>query len=121
MQFVQGLPQGVFVGQTRVHHDQTQPAEQPELAGFNLALHVGDDAARVQKHRMQLLNDFAEYGVNKISWMNQTHSTLCHRIDEQINFVAPEGDGMVTQSKHHALMMMTADCLPVVLGNADGT
>lgn len=121
MQFVQGLPQGVFVGQTRVHHDQMQPAEQPELAGFNLALHVGDDAARVQKHRMQLLKDFAEYGVNKISWMNQTHSTLCHRIDEQINFVAPEGDGMVTQSKHHALMMMTADCLPVVLGNADGT
>ena len=40
MQFVQGLPQGVYVGQTRVHHEQVQPSAQPELAGFNLALHV---------------------------------------------------------------------------------
>ena len=121
MQFVQGLPHGIYVGQTQIQHDQTQEPKQPELAGFNLALHVGDDAARVQKHRMILLQDFAEYGVNKISWMNQTHSTICHTINEQILFDAPEGDGMVTQIPRHALMMMTADCLPVVLGNAVGT
>ena len=121
MQFVQGLPHGIYVGQTQIQHDQTQEPKQPELAGFNLALHVGDDAARVQKHRMILLQDFAEYGVNKISWMNQTHSTICHTINEQILFDAPEGDGMVTQIPRHALMMMTADCLPVVLGNAEGT
>lgn len=121
MQFVQGLPQGVYVGQTRIQHDHTQGTQQPELAGFNLALHVGDDAARVQKHRMRLLQDFAEYGVNKISWMNQTHSTICHTLNDQMIFDALEGDGMVTQTPHHALMMMTADCLPVVLGNADGT
>ena len=121
MQFVQGLPHGVYVGQTRVHHEQTQSSDIPELAGFNLALHVGDNTARVQKHRMQLLQDFADYGVDKISWMNQTHSTICHTINEQILFDAPEGDGMVTQIPRHALMMMTADCLPVVLGNAEGT
>ena len=121
MQFVQGLPHGIYVGQTQIQHDQTQEPKKPELAGFNLALHVGDDAARVQKHRMSLLQDFAEYGVNKISWMNQTHSTICHTINEQILFIAPEGDGMVTQTPRHALMMMTADCLPVVLGNAEGT
>ena len=121
MQFVQGLPHGVYVGQTRVHHEQMQSSDVPELAGFNLALHVGDNPARVQKHRMQLLQDFAGYGVDKISWMNQTHSTICHTINEQMYFAAPEGDGMTTQRKHHALMMMTADCLPVVLVNADGS
>jgi copper oxidase (laccase) domain-containing protein len=42
-------------------------------------------------------------------------------INEQIPFDALEGDGLVTQRKGHALMMMTADCLPVVLGNAEGT
>ncbi|MGE8539261.1 MAG: peptidoglycan editing factor PgeF [Acinetobacter sp.] len=121
MQFVAGLPQGVYVGQTRVHHAQVQPSAQPELAGFNLALHVNDDAARVQKHRIELLKDFAALGVDKITWMTQTHSTICHTINEQMPFEALFGDGLVTQRKAHALMMMTADCLPVVLGNADGT
>lgn len=121
MQFVQGLPQGVYVGQTRVHHEQVQPSAQPELAGFNLALHVNDDAARVQKHRIQLLKDFQPFCVDKITWMTQTHSTICHTINEQMPFEALVGDGLVTQRKAHALMMMTADCLPVVLGNAEGT
>ncbi|WP_291359067.1 MULTISPECIES: peptidoglycan editing factor PgeF [Acinetobacter] len=121
MQFVQGLPQGVYVGQTRVYHEQVQPSAQPELAGFNLALHVNDDAARVQKHRIQLLKDFQPFGVDKITWMTQTHSTICHTINEQMPFKALVGDGLVTQRKAHALMMMTADCLPVVLGNAEGT
>ena len=121
MQFVQGLPQGVYVGQTRVHHEQVQPSAQPELAGFNLALHVNDNPARVQKHRIQLLKDFQPFGVDKITWMTQTHSTICHTINEQMPLEALVGDGLVTQRKVHALMMMTADCLPVVLGNAEGT
>ena len=121
MQFVQGLPSGVYVGQTRVHHAKAQASAQPELVGFNLALHVGDDAKRVQQHRMALLQEFAEFGVDKVTWMTQTHSTICHTINEEIPFQALEGDGLVTQRKAHALMMMTADCLPVVLGNVDGT
>ncbi|MGB8483286.1 MAG: polyphenol oxidase family protein, partial [Acinetobacter bohemicus] len=121
MQFVQGLPSGVYVGQTRVHHAKAQASVQPELVGFNLALHVGDDAKRVQQHRMALLQEFADFGVDKMTWMTQTHSTICHTINEKIPFTALEGDGLVTQRKAHALMMMTADCLPVVLGNADGT
>ncbi|WP_111859372.1 peptidoglycan editing factor PgeF [Acinetobacter sp. CFCC 10889] len=121
MQFVQGLPQGVFVGQTQIQHPQALPPIQPELAGFNLALHVNDDPVRVQKHRMILLDEFSQFGVNKITWMTQTHSTICHTINAQMPFEALIGDGLVTQQKAHALMMMTADCLPVVLGNAEGT
>ena len=121
MQFVEGLPKGIYVGQTRVHHTQTLATTNQALNGFNLALHVQDDVKRVQYHRMALLQDFASYGVNKITWMNQTHSTGCHTVNEQIPFEPLEGDGLVTQRQGHALMMMTADCLPVVLGNATGT
>lgn len=121
MQFVQGLPQGVFVGQTQIQHAQALPSAQAELAGFNLALHVNDDPKRVQQHRMMLLDEFSKYGVSKITWMTQTHSTICHTINAQMPFEALVGDGLVTQKKAHALMMMTADCLPVVLGNAQGT
>lgn len=56
-----------------------------------------------------------------MTWMTQTHSTICHTVNEQIPFKALIGDGLVTQIKGHALMMMTADCLPIVLGNAEGT
>ena len=121
MRWVAGLPEGVFVGQTQIEHPQALASASPDIAGFNLALHVQDDPYRVQQHRMSLLNDFAEYGVNKITWMTQTHSTICHTVNDQMPFEALIGDGLVTQSKAHALMMMTADCLPVVFGNASGT
>lgn len=121
MEFVQGLPKGVFVGQTRIVNAQTIATSDNHLAGFNLALHVNDDAQRVQQHRMILLNQLSEFGVDKITWMTQTHSTICHTINEQIPFIALEGDGLVTQRQGHALIMMTADCLPVVLGNSEGT
>lgn len=121
MEFVQGLPKGVYVAQTRIEHAQTIATSNQNLAGFNLALHVNDDAQRVQQHRMLLLSQLSAFGVDKITWMTQTHSTICHTINEQIPFVALEGDALVTQKAGHALMMMTADCLPVVLGNAEGT
>jgi polyphenol oxidase len=121
MQFVEGLPAGVYVGQTTIHHEQIESSPSPELDGFNLALHVNDNPIRVQQHRMSLLEDFRPFGVNKMTWMTQTHSTICHTINDELPFLALEGDGLVTQKAGHALMMMTADCLPVVLGDTDGT
>mgnify|MGYP000511743477 CR=1 FL=1 len=121
MQFVQGLPQGVYVGQTHVQHPESRLSERAELSGFNLALHVQDDPVRVQQHRMALLKEFAPHGVNKLTWMTQTHSTICHTVNQQVYFEPLVGDGLVTQQKGHAILMMTADCLPVVLGNAEGT
>lgn len=121
MEFVQGLPKGIYVGQTGIQHPQTIATQNENLSGFNLALHVNDDAQRVQQHRMLLLNELSAFGVDKITWMTQTHSSICHTINEQIPFIALEGDGLVTQRAGHALMMMTADCLPIVLGNNEGT
>lgn len=121
MEFVQGLPKGIYVGQTRIEHPQSIATANENLSGFNLALHVNDEVKRVQQHRIILLNQLSAFGVNKLTWMTQTHSTICRTVNEQASFVALEGDGLVTQRKGHALMMMTADCLPVVLGNHDGT
>ena len=121
MQFVQGLPQGVYVGQTQIEHPQSLATANENLSGFNLALHVKDDALRVQQHRIILLNELSAFNVDKMTWLTQTHSSTCLSINEQIPFNALEGDALVTQRKGHALMMMTADCLPVVLCNADGT
>ncbi|MCH7328537.1 peptidoglycan editing factor PgeF [Acinetobacter modestus] len=121
MEFVKSLPKGIYVGQTGIQHPQTIATQNENLSGFNLALHVNDDAQRVQQHRMLLLNELSAFGVDKITWMTQTHSGICHTINEQIPFIALEGDGLVTQRAGHALMMMTADCLPIVLVNNEGT
>lgn len=121
MQFVSGLPQGVYVGQTQIQHQRALASRHPELQGFNLALHVGDDPQRVQQHRMFLLDELAQYGAQRLHWLNQTHSTICHQIDQHAEMEALEGDALLTSQSGQGLMIMTADCLPVVLGNATGT
>lgn len=120
MHFVQGLPKGVYVGQTKVLYSTTVRADQPSLDGFNLALHVGDMPARVHAHRMALLRDLNAYGVYKLSWLNQTHSTTCYCINDAVYFQPLSGDGLITQRKGHAVMIMTADCLPIALGDENG-
>lgn len=121
IEFIQGLPAHVYVGQSKIQLEDSLPSESTDLAGFNLALHVHDNPKRVQQHRIKLLQHFAQYGVTQLTWLNQTHSTICHRVDGLAQFQPLSGDGLVTQDVGHALMIMTADCLPIVLGNADGT
>lgn len=115
---VAGLPKNVVIGQTQRQSLQSVPAHEKSLDGFNLALHVNDNALRVQTHRIQLLEQLK---VNQLTWLTQIHSTVCHEVNEDIFFAPLEGDALVTQQKNHALMMMTADCLPIVLVNAQGT
>lgn len=121
LSFISGLPENVYVGQTKINTANALNCDNLNLAGLNLALHVNDEPARVHQHRMLLLQEFKKYGVEQLIWLNQTHSTICHRVERQFNFSALEGDGLVTENKKQALMIMTADCLPIVLVNKDGT
>lgn len=119
--WIKNLPQGICVGQTSLDHPLTQPSHRPELAGFNLALHVGDDPRRVQQHRISLLQELSVLGAKKLTWLNQTHSTICVEANHTCQFLPSVGDALTTQQSGHVLMIMTADCLPIVLGNAQGT
>lgn len=119
--FIGGFPQHIYVGQTKIQPDDSMESDCTDLLGFNLALHVQDNPQRVQKHRLQLLQTFADYGVTQLTWLNQTHSTICHRVDGAVYFQPLDGDSLVTLDVGHALMIMTADCLPIVLINADGS
>jgi YfiH family protein len=94
-------------------------AKQPAvgLAGFNLARHVDDDPARVARHRLQLQQDL---GLERSPfWLNQTHST------DLLKLPAPAGlydhDGSFTQATNWPCVVMTADCLPVLLCDVTGT
>lgn len=114
-----GMPKGIFAGQTVSIVDPQQAQQLPYLQQ-NLALHVGDDAQQVQANRARLLQVLKPYGVSRLCWLNQTHSTTAYVVDQAPTLSLRDGDGLLTSEKGVGLVMMTADCLPIVVADADG-
>lgn len=89
---------------------------QAPFDSFNLALHVGDDPAQVARNRellRQLLNLPAEP-----CWINQTHGTdvVTLELDN-----SRDADAAITRRPGVVAVVMTADCLPVLVCNRDGS
>lgn len=116
-----GLPARVLAGQTTRQPVLDSPRSQMPYDGFNLALHVGDGASQVQQQRMALLQALEPQGAHRLVWLEQTHSTRVQVVDEQVGFLALDADALITRQLGVACMIMTADCLPIVLSNAEGT
>ena len=87
---------------------------------FNLALHVGDDARHVQAKRIQLLAALQPHGVERLVWLNQTHSTAVVTVDASLQADLVDADALITTQRGVGLVIMTADCLPIVLTDATG-
>ncbi|RYY80054.1 MAG: peptidoglycan editing factor PgeF [Moraxellaceae bacterium] len=117
-----GLPSGVLAGQTTRHPINPLSKSAAPFGDFNLALHVGDDAQTVQQQRIELLKALQPYGAKQLVWLEQTHSTHVHEVTEKsISFSPIHADALITRQTGVACMIMTADCLPIVLSNADGS
>ncbi len=87
----------------------------------NLAFHVGDVAEAVEKNRQALSKRL--HIASTIGWLNQIHSD---RIVTENEFLSSgihpvEADGVVASSSQLACAIMTADCLPVLFCNEQGT
>ena len=83
---------------------------------FNLATHVGDVASHVSTNRAllrQALNLPCEP-----QWLEQTHSTHVVDLDSDSE---RQGDAAITSSVGQIAVVLTADCLPVLLCNRQGT
>lgn len=117
---VTGLANGVYAGQTVAISDPQQPIQQPYLQ-HNLALHVGDDVQAVQQQRLYLLQQLHAFGVTRLHWLQQTHSTTVHQLDERLNLDLLDGDAWITRQQGVGLAIMTADCLAIVLCDENGT
>jgi len=82
----------------------------------NLAMHVGDHPSDVVKNREQLLQKLAL--PSEPIWLEQTHSTKVvnvHQTDLR------KADASIAQKSGFVLAVLTADCLPVLLTNSNGT
>jgi len=92
----------------------------PPYDGFNLALHVGDAAASVLVNRRHLQQRLAL--PQQPAWLEQVHGidvVDAARVDP--GSPAPLADASWTRARGVACVVMTADCLPVVLAARDGS
>ena len=90
-------------------------------AAFNLAAHVGDDIIAVTKNRQKLCADLKLPG--EPCWLQQQHTTrvvdLAHtEIAQVATFPA---DAAYTAQLQQVCVVLTADCLPVLLCNKQGS
>ncbi len=57
-----------------------------------------------------------------VCWLNQTHGdTIVDADNDDNHATVAEGDAAIATRKNHACVIMTADCLPVLLSNRQGT
>jgi len=84
---------------------------------LNLAHHVGDVSANVYKNREIIINHLELQ--SEPVWLDQTHSSNIISIDNM-----PENrkaDGSFTTKQNKVCTIMTADCVPVLFCNNNGT
>jgi len=80
----------------------------------NIAFHVGDDYDDVLRNH-KVLADELSYDMNRLTHMRQIHSDKVLIIDETFSFDGPpECDAIITDIKEKPLMVMTADCTPLL-------
>lgn len=82
----------------------------------NLGLGIGDNDQHVLQNRQQLVEHLQLPG--EPQWLRQTHSTHCVLVEEDTN---RDADASITRSSTHPLVILTADCLPIVLCTRQGT
>ena len=91
------------------------------VAGFtslNLGTHVNDKPEHVAKNRC-LLADYAGLAESQFAWLDQVHGqTIVSAEAGEKNISA---DGSTTSDNNLACVVMTADCLPVLLCDQAGT
>jgi hypothetical protein len=85
---------------------------------FNLGRSVGDDPAAVDRNRARLA---AELGVadERFVWMDQIHGARVARVDGPRPAPVPGTDGLVTATPGLVLVVLVADCVPVLLADAE--
>lgn len=93
---------------------------EPPYASLNLGNHVDDNPLYVAQNR-QLFYRLAQLPCSPI-WLQQTHSTDVLRLEsKQSPLINPIADACFTQDPNVPCTIMTADCLPLLICNQQGT
>lgn len=85
-------------------------------SSMNLGLHVGDDPAAVARNRALLRRRLPSEPV----WLEQVHGTAVVDADGAVD-EPPRADASVAKRTGRVCLVMTADCLPLLLCNEQGS
>ena len=88
------------------------------MAGFNVARHVADDLQRVTLHRQQLRTDLQL--PQEPAWLNQVHGTKVASLPLPGSTLV-DADASFSDQRGQACVVMTADCLPVLFCDRQGS
>lgn len=88
--------------------NNTQGFSKEKYAKFNLADNVGDKHLAVEKNR----NLFKSYLNADIKWLRQNHTNIVKSFDE---YNGDFCDAIITDKPRQACVVLTADCLPIIL------
>ena len=90
----------------------------PPFSSLNLGDHVGDDAQAINANRAILRTQLPSDPI----WLKQLHGTVVS-IPMSRKFLSGqviEADAAVTNQANEVLVVMTADCLPILFSNQTG-
>lgn len=80
-----------------------------DYSSWNLASHVGDDLASVKRNREKLRERVGDFAL-----MSQVHGDTIFVVDK-VPAQAPVADALITANPDLALIVMVADCIPLLL------
>lgn len=84
----------------------------------NIAFHVGDTLPDVIHNHIQLADSLG-YKHSRLVHMQQIHSANVHILTDEDSFENPQScDALITNKKNIPLMVMVADCAPILLYDA---
>ena len=105
-------PENIIAGTTLKLSGHSQGS----YSAFNLGDHVGDNIDDVKKNR-QLLSEALNLP-SEPCWLDQMHSATV--ISEPSNERNLFGDASITRSAKKICVVLTADCLPILITNKSG-
>ncbi|EMD27701.1 peptidoglycan editing factor PgeF [Amycolatopsis azurea] len=93
-------------------------ASRPPYDTFNLGDHVGDDAGDVYANRKRLATELG-LTEDRLAWMEQVHGRTATVVDGSETSAAEATDALVTAQTGLALVVLVADCVPLLLADAE--
>lgn len=80
-----------------------------DYSSWNLASHVGDDPTDVERNREKLRERVGQFAI-----MSQVHGDSIFVVD-RVPAQVPVADALITANPEIALVVMVADCIPLLL------
>ena len=80
-----------------------------DYSSWNLASHVGDDRDDVERNREKLRERVGDFAI-----MSQVHGDIVFVVD-QVPAQVPVADALISANPEVALVVMVADCIPLLL------